>query len=720
MVLRYVRKVVLSLTLFAILLFMAGVPLFFSDLRDHCAYQNCDMFYNPAPGAEWLSEHGLTPTQYALAYSGIYVIFGGVNIAAAILMYRKRKHELMGLLGTLALTSFGVSFTPILDSLSAQHPLFTIIVRIYAGMGYTVFTLFFALFPNGRFVPKWTAWLIGMVIAIRLPGILFPGTVVDLYDWSQFLVGIWLLAWTGSLLYIQSYRYRYDMGPVERQQTKWVLYGLFVGFVGLVGLTVVYILFESSLLVHPIQLYLLEIGIHGVMLFIPTTMLIAILRHRLWDIDPLLNRTLVYGFLTVIVVSVYVLAAWYINEVLASGPQLLISLLATAIVAVMFTPLKNWLHQLVNRMMYGRGGDPYTVLAMLGKRLEQPHSPEAVLGIVAKTIRETLRLPYVSLCLDKEGETVLVAEDGAPQEANEQFTLIHQGERLGTVQIAHRTPDTVFSPADRDFIDVLVRQAGAIVQGVKFSMDLKLLAADLQESRGRLVMAREEERRRLRRNLHDDMAPRLAALNLSAAAAAELLDSDPQTAKSILAEIRSVIRHTVADIRILVDDLRPPAVDELGLIGAVRERIEEISRPMNRAVGSEDVPTIQFELDAPAQMQPLPAAVEVAAYRILTEAIVNVVRHSKATCCRVGIRLKSEQTAALELEVTDNGEGNLLHGTDRRSTGLGLHSMRERASELGGSCSIERNESGGTRVWAYLPLTTQEEGSHGKTSYRHR
>jgi signal transduction histidine kinase len=150
--------------------------------------------------------------------------------------------------------------------------------------------------------------------------------------------------------------------------------------------------------------------------------------------------------------------------------------------------------------------------------------------------------------------------------------------------------------------------------------------------------------------------------------------------------------------------LRPPAVDELGLVGAIRERIEEISRPMNRFKELDHVPTIQFKLDAPDQIQSLPAAVEVAAYRILTEAIVNVVRHSKATSCRVKLWISTEPEAALLLEVTDNGTGVLPRGRERRSGGLGLHSMRERASELGGSCRIEANENGGTRVLAYLPV----------------
>nr|WP_255570774.1 sensor histidine kinase [Cohnella sp. CFH 77786] len=279
---------------------------------------------------------------------------------------------------------------------------------------------------------------------------------------------------------------------------------------------------------------------------------------------------------------------------------------------------------------------------------------------------------------------------------------------------------------------MLVRQAGAVVQSATASLDLIRAAEDLRESRERLVLAREEERRRLRGNLHDDLAPRLAALAFTASAAETLLESDPARTKTILAELQTVIRSSVADIRRLVHDLRPPSLDELGLVGAIRERIHDLTRPLAQRSGEAGSSATEFRLSAPDALPALPAAVEVAAFRIVTEAMVNVVRHSGASSCEVRISYDREPERALTLEVADDGGGV---GDRRRSLpgpgGIGLQSMRERAEELGGWFRIENAEPSGTRVSARLPLPAEavpggleagaeigESGGNGKTAER--
>jgi signal transduction histidine kinase len=215
--------------------------------------------------------------------------------------------------------------------------------------------------------------------------------------------------------------------------------------------------------------------------------------------------------------------------------------------------------------------------------------------------------------------------------------------------------------------------------------------AELQHARERLVLAREEERRRLRRDLHDDLAPSLAALGLTAAAAEELLASDREDAAAAIARLRASIRAAVGDVRRLVYDLRPPTLDELGFAEAVRECA---ARSAERAPSGPRV-----TVDLPAALPPLPAAVEVAAYRIVQEALTNVVRHAAARTCVV--RVGCIEGDRLLVEVADDGVG--LPG--QRRAGVGLHSMRERAAELGGACIVERvSAAGGTRVSAWLPL----------------
>ena len=212
------------------------------------------------------------------------------------------------------------------------------------------------------------------------------------------------------------------------------------------------------------------------------------------------------------------------------------------------------------------------------------------------------------------------------------------------------------------------------------------LTADLQHSRERLVAACEEERRRLRRDLHDGLGPALAGLTLKIETARNRLVRLDPAADALFADLVARTQAAVADIRRLVYALRPPALDELGLAGALREVAAQYKSSGLRIV-----------FEAPCSLPALPAAVEVAAYRIGQEALANVVRHAGARSCV--LRLELDQTA-LCLEVLDDGRG--LPAGQR--SGVGLASMQERAAELGGSCTVESVPSGGTRVHARLPL----------------
>lgn len=208
---------------------------------------------------------------------------------------------------------------------------------------------------------------------------------------------------------------------------------------------------------------------------------------------------------------------------------------------------------------------------------------------------------------------------------------------------------------------------------------------ELRESRERLVLAREEERRRLRNDLHDGVGSALAGLALIAGNARKALPNSPEEAMRWVGPLEEGIRNTVADVRRIVDDLRPPALDELGLAGALRQRAEATYPGAVVADG----------LDGAK----LPAAVEVAAYRIATEALANVARHTNAT--DVSVTLGVDQVSgALQLDVVDDGPGL----PDRVRAGVGLRSMRERAAEVGGTCEVSRLDEGGTRVRASLPI----------------
>jgi signal transduction histidine kinase len=208
------------------------------------------------------------------------------------------------------------------------------------------------------------------------------------------------------------------------------------------------------------------------------------------------------------------------------------------------------------------------------------------------------------------------------------------------------------------------------------------------------VTSREEERRRLRRDLHDGLGPSLASLLLEARVLRRLIRDKPAEAEKLADEMQGDIRTTIEDIRRVVHELRPPALDDLGLVPAINVLAAKIGRQDGELTKSPV--SLQVQVDAPDHLPGLPAAVEVAAYRIIQEALTNVVHHADASCATVRLWLDGE----LHIEVADDGVG--INGG--RVGGLGLHSMRERAAELGGSCTISRPVEGGTLVKATLPV----------------
>jgi len=545
--------------------------------------------------------------------------------------------------------------------------------------------LFLFLFPDGRFVPRWTRataliWLAGQLFLLFLTG---DSVVTDPPDWLALLV----VGGLGIGMGAQIYRYVRVSGPVQRQQTKWVVFGAAAAIIGQVaGILIA----PSSPQTGRSALLADLAGITIVncsFLLIPLAIGIAILRYRLWDIDIIINRTLVYSALTASVAGLYVLVVGALGALVQSRGNLLISLVATGLVAVLFQPLRDRVQRAVNRLLYGDRDDPYAVLSRLGQRLETTLAPDAVLPTIVETVKEALKLPYVAIMLRQGEEFRTMAESGRSMGEPVRLPLVYQSEIVGRLLLAPRAPGETFSPLEWQLLDDLARQAGIATHAVR-------LTADLQHSRERLVTTREEERRRLRRDLHDGLGPQLAALTLKLETARNRLTHDP-LADALLADITERTQAAVADIRRLVYALRPPTLDEFGLVAALREGAAPHSQPEKN--------TVSITVDAPERLPPLPAAVEVAAYRIAQEALTNVVRHAAARICVIRLTF-DEPAGLLWLEIQDDGRGL----PTMRRTGVGLQSMRERAEELGGSCEIESVPGGGTRIRARLPYVKHE------------
>lgn len=552
-------------------------------------------------------------------------------------------------------------------------------------------SLHFALiFPRPVDALQKRSWLLPMMYG--LPYGVLGGYLV--YTWFE---APNLLAWMGGwewftgphaavFLSLSSatiiWQYRRSQGATRRQ-IRWLMLAALV-----VGAAAVLLYFLPPLVTGGYGLDANLIGLIGVLF--PLAVAISILRYNLFDIDALLNRALVYGALTTIIIAVYVLVVGVLGTVLQAQGNLIVALVATGVAAVLFQPLRERLQRAVNRLMYGERDEPFDVLARLGQRLESTLSPGMVYPTIVEMVAQALKLPYVALAVQRGEGFETVESYGPAVEELEVYPLSHQGEVVGQLLVARRGPDEAFSPADERILRNIARQAGAAVHASQ-------LTADLQRSRQRLVTAREEERRRLRRDLHDGLGPTLAAQMFRLGSARALLATDPEAADRILAQLEGQTEETLAEIRRLVYNLRPPALDQLGLAAAVREYAAQYN-------GAD----LSVTVEAPDSLPSLPAAVEVAAYRIVQEAVTNVVHHAAAERCVVTLVCDG----GLRVTVRDDGQGL---PADYRM-GVGLSSMQERAAELGGDFRVEATPAGGTEVTAILPLVEASAEVSNKVS----
>src|SRR6266508_3201276 len=620
-------------------------------------------------------------------------------IIAAGLFWR-RSDNWMVLFVSMMVATFLLPNIPLPFTLSVYQPAWEWVVDVASLVALSCFLILPLIFPNGRFVPRWTRWVVLFELAGAVTVTLFRNSFMEIPRATGF-IEVFIVASLGTGVYAQVYRYFRVANSVERQQIKWVVVGLagfiFTSFLILLPLNELLNSRAASLdLARALVLSTIpDTLFHAISLFIPVSIVISVLRYRLWDIDIFINRSLVYGALIVSVIGLYMIVVGVAGALFQAVGNTLLAILATGLIAVLFHPLRQRLQRGINHLMYGERDDPYAALSRLGRRLEASLAPEAVLPTVLTTVREVLKLPYVAIYLKQDSHGYkIVAESASPslrieggrirvpgmEREGRCIPLIHQGETLGYIVLGPRAPNEAFSSTDLRLLDDLAPQVGVAVHAVR-------LTADLQRSREQLVLAREEERRRLRRDLHDDLAPTLASLGLTASTAADLISTNPTTATVLVKELQTEIRATVGNIRRLVYDLRPPTLDELGLLAAVRERAAQYTNAPNG---------FYITVDAPAELPVLPAAVEVAAYRIVQEALENVSKHSQARGC--AIRFANHN--GLEIEIIDDGIGLPSNITP----GVGLRSMRERAEELGGSCGIGRGVNGGTRVLACLPI----------------
>ncbi|WP_147062082.1 sensor histidine kinase [Knoellia locipacati] len=457
---------------------------------------------------------------------------------------------------------------------------------------------------------------------------------------------------------------------VERTQLRWLLWAaivcLLAGGVMLVDLG------------GPVGFAALVLAL----LATSASVVIGVVRPHTGDIDALVGGTLVYGGIAAGVVALDV-------AVLAAASRLLgdrleerqVTLVVLVLAVAAYGPLRSWLGTVVRRQVLGRRGERYEVVSTLAARLEASGGLADQLPTLAASVAEAFRVSWVRVEVLGPGGAGLSAQHGREPTATRTFPISYRDERIGSLSLPDGGIRGMLSGRDEALLLDVVRQAAIAVRST-------LLATELQESRERLVLSREEDRRRIRRDLHDGLGPVLGGVAMRLDAAGNAVTTDPDTARRLVVQSRSDITEALADVRRLVHGLRPPALDDLGLRAAVDQQVDRVRS---------DRLAVDVEAD---ELAPLPAAVEVAAYRIVSEALTNVARHAAATRCTVRLRMDH---ADLLVEVSDDGRGI---GPDVVA-GVGLRSIRERVEELGGRSDVECPARGGTRVRAWLPITRE-------------
>jgi signal transduction histidine kinase len=612
----------------------------------------------------------------------------GFAVGGALITLRVRRNAigwLMLLGGTLYLVATAVGSLLYLrlaagDGAGTSRALAGVFVSVWMPAVAVLFPLTLQLFPTGRPINRfWTgllvltvvcgacttaAWILSPTALAGLP-LHDPGPLARPPSWVAATLHVGSLGGAALAVSLLAPLVRLVRRPGEqRLQVLWLVWAALV--VLAVNAP------TAALLSAPPPLPLLTIPL------LPLAMTAAVLRYQLFGVTVVINRTIVYLALTAILLGGYLAVVYGAGRLVAgSGVR---QVLATGLVAVAFSPLRARLQRLVDRVMFGPGADPYGVLADLGRRLQSPMTPDQVLPAIASTVAAALGLPWVQVSAGRPGgDPLRTAEHGTASGTRQQFPLTHRGEPVGTLSVAVPARRHELDGRRRALLTDLAGQAGPAVHAV-------LLTEELAAAGQRTIAALDAERTRIRRDLHDGLGPALTGVALETEAARTLLATDPDHADRLLAQAREQVQDAVADIRRLVYDLRPPALDGGGLVAALRDYVARLTA---HTAGR---PSIGLEL--PADLPRLDPAVEVAAYRIVTEALTNVVRHS--TAHRGHARLWLDD-GCLHLQVSDDGAPS-----GRWLPGIGLTSMRERTEQLGGGFAATGTETGGT-VTAWLP-----------------
>jgi signal transduction histidine kinase len=539
--------------------------------------------------------------------------------------------------------------------------------------------LLLLLLPDGRLPsPGWRALLVALVaatavgtVALAAAALAQPRTLLSGGGFVSaagvrpvLLLGVGALAVVllGTLGVLASLIVRWRRAdPLVRRQLACLvpsaaLLGVGLGLDAVVNLPVAWLVAVASL---------------------PIGLTVAVLQYRLHDLDLYVHRGAVWVVLMAVAVGSYAAVVAGLGAAFSSMTTQAASVLAAAVVAALLQPAERLVQRGVGRLLYGRRDEPYAVLAGIGRQLGGRDALQVLPEITASLV-DGLKVPYAAVrVVDGDGSLTTAAESGRWAAEPQAFALVADGRDVGELLVAPRRPGTRFTGAETRLLRDVAGQTALLAVALRSAVALRL-------ARDRLVIAREEERRTLRRELHDGVASSLVGTRMLSDAVRRTVPTGG-SAPALLAALAADLDAAIAEIRGLIDGLRPAVLDD-GLRAALVAMTD-------RAAGH----GLAVELVVEGSLTELPAAVEVAAYRIAAEAVANTLKHAAATSCTVAVRRDDRQ---VELDVVDDGTG-LTAVPDGRGVGLG--SIRERAEELGGRVAVTGGPSG-TRVHALLPL----------------
>ena len=538
-----------------------------------------------------------------------------------------------------------------------------------------LFALALLLFPDGHLPSRrwvWVAWLIMLGGAFQaVTGVLSDGSAFGDSPESNSVLSIGLempeavvlIAGIASdaayALVIAALVWRFIQGDERiRRQLMWLILAMMI---------ILTLNAERFLTGDGPILLLLSV------VLIPIALAIAIVRYQLFDIRVVLSRTLLYGLTIALVIGVYVGAVAGFTLLVPSSAQRSVSVAAAIVVAFLFAPVRSLIQRMINRAFYGTRSDPARTASRIGEGLRQD---DDLPGVLQQT-RSALRLPWISLRGEPGGSDIATA--GTLQESpTVEMPLTYRGEQVGTLVVGLRRGEHDLHDADRRTLDL-------IATPLAVALHATALSDQVQQARTAIVEAAATERVRLQRELHDGVGPILTSAAFQADAASNLIHTDPDGAERLIDEIRIELRGAIDDVRQVVYGLRPIELDNAGLVGALRQRLVGLPGKAGQ---------IRVELEHPDQLPALSPAVELAAYRIASEAINNALTHSEGRRCLV----KITANGTLAVTVRDDGRP-----PSSWTPGVGLRSILERAEELGGTAAAGPIGDG-WEVRARLPL----------------